>query len=58
MVKFSHIAAMKRQPTGKAVRSVGFPSGFPIPMGKQMIQPMRKLRFPSPERIKRGMRGK
>ena len=58
MVKFSHIAELKRQPIVKKARTTMFPSGFPTPMGKQMAQPMkfRKLRFPSPGRTKKNAR--
>lgn len=58
MVRFDQISDFKRQPTVGKPRPIRFPSGFPTPMGKQMSQPtkIRKLRFPSPDRIKRGVR--
>jgi len=51
MVKFDSIKDLKRQPTKKALK---FPSGFPVPMGKQMSQGgiKKKLKFPSPRRKK------
>jgi len=49
MVKFDSIKDLKRQPVGK--KALKFPSGFPIPMGKQMSQG-KKLKFPSPKRAK------
>jgi len=53
MVKFSNITDVKRQPVAK--KPLKFPSGFPVPMGQQMSQTgiKKKLKFPSPKRIKK-----
>jgi hypothetical protein len=54
-VDFKDISNLKRQPVE---RGPNLPSlrqemkGFPLPMGKQMSQPPKKLRFPSPKRMK------
>jgi hypothetical protein len=45
-VKFDHIKDLKRQPVQ---------TGFPVPVSKQMQQltkPLRKLRFPKPDKVK------
>ena len=51
MMKLDSIKDLKRQPA----KPLKFPSGFPVPMGKQMSQDgiKKKLKFPSPKRVKR-----
>ena len=54
MMKFDSIKDLKRQPVERKVKALQFPSGFPVPMGKQMSQSgiKKKLKFPSPKRVK------
>ena len=47
-VEFKHVSNLKKQPTADKVKAKF--GGFPVPMGKQMSQPPRKLKFPKPKK--------
>jgi hypothetical protein len=54
-VDFKDISNLKRQPVQRGPELPSLKQemkGFPVPMGKQMNQPPRKLRFPKLKQVK------